>query len=157
VLRARHLDDALEGAYRPQPRGTVVRPMTNPVLRGVHPRDDFPVSRHQFDYRPRRTTGSAQTPRQDLREIFVALKEAWLEDTLDASSTSDIVRHPAHLRIIGLGPAALPLILEELVRGSGHWLWALSAIARRDVAQDAETIEEARRAWCEWGRAEGLI
>src|SRR5262245_18884159 len=130
MLRAHHLSDTLDlgSAYRRPPRGTVVRRTSNPVLRGVHPYDDFPTSRPEPYYRDRRSYGLAPKPTFELRETFEELKRAWLDATADASSTSDIVKHPAHLAIIGLGPDALPLILQDVAEGGGHWLWALRAI-----------------------------
>jgi hypothetical protein len=123
----------------------------------VHPQGEFPTPHLETSYRPRRQGGlAATTPKVGIRQIFETLKDEWLEDTAYASSTSDIVKHPAHLSIIGLGPAVLPLILKEAEQGQGHWFWALRAIARQDVAEDAETIDEARHAWLRWGRSEGL-
>lgn len=60
--------------------------------------------------------------------------------------------HPAYQRIIGLGPRAVPLILRELQKTRGHWLWALNAITGEDPAPPAATYSEAVDAWLEWGK-----
>lgn len=36
--------------------------------------------------------------------------------------------HPAYQQIIGMGPAVVPLLLNDLVRTRSHWFWALRAI-----------------------------
>ncbi|MDN7675198.1 hypothetical protein QZM22_22440 [Burkholderia oklahomensis] len=43
----------------------------------------------------------------------------------------DIVLNDAYQQIIGLGPAALPLIIRELEKNGGQWFWALRMIARQ--------------------------
>ena len=49
---------------------------------------------------------------------FRALADEWERDTCFLSSTTKMVMHPAYQRIIGMGPAAIPLILRKLKRGS---------------------------------------
>ncbi len=60
--------------------------------------------------------------------------------------------HPAYQQIIGMGKEAIPLILQELERTRGHWLWALFAITKQDPAPEGATFDEAVDAWLEWGK-----
>jgi hypothetical protein len=64
---------------------------------------------------------------------------------------------PSYQRIIGLGPAVLPLLLRELEREPDHWFWALKAIAGEDPVPGASRgkVREMARAWVEWGRQQG--
>jgi hypothetical protein len=64
--------------------------------------------------------------------------------------------HPAYQRIIGLGPAAVPLLLRELEHRPDHWFWALKSITGQDPAEGTDSIGEAARAWMKWGRQAGV-
>jgi len=66
--------------------------------------------------------------------------------------------HPAYQAIIGMGAAALPMILEDLRQNSGHWYWALKAISNEDpvVPGDRGSIKKMRNAWLQWGETKGL-
>ena len=64
---------------------------------------------------------------------------------------------PSYQRIIGLGPAVVPLLLRELERAPDHWFWALKAITGADPVPPAARggIREKVRLWIEWGRQQG--
>jgi hypothetical protein len=49
-----------------------------------------------------------------MRVKFCRLVECWQRDTGHLSSAARTVMHPAYQAIIGMGPAALPLIFREL-------------------------------------------
>ena len=92
-----------------------------------------------------------------LRLRFAELVRAWKQDTRYASSLSKIVMHPSYQGIIGMGPAALPLIFDELQRSGGHWFWALHAITQVDPANEGDDYDTAVRAWLAWGRQRGYV
>lgn len=58
--------------------------------------------------------------RPDLGRTFRELARQWREDTLYISSITDMATHPAYQRIIGMGPAVLPLLLRELQQTRDH-------------------------------------
>jgi len=62
-------------------------------------------------------------------------------------------------RIIGMGEAVVPLILEEMRREPGHWFWALQAITESNPIPPGAfgNVREMTDAWLAWGRAQGLI
>lgn len=93
------------------------------------------------------------TPEQE----FPELAEQWRRDTRFSSSLVEMVLHPAYQRIIGLGGAALPLLLRELQREPDHWFWALRAISGEDPAASTSTIDDARDGWLKWGTSQGYI
>jgi len=76
---------------------------------------------------------------------------------LYSSSLDQAYMHPAYQQIIGIGPAAIPLILRELEQQSDHWFWALFALTGETPAEGTETVDEARAAWLSWGRERGYI
>jgi hypothetical protein len=57
-------------------------------------------------------------------------------------------------RIIGMGPAVVPLILEELEREPGHWFWALESITEQNPVppESAGKVGQMAEAWTRWGR-----
>ncbi len=67
--------------------------------------------------------------------------------------------HPAYQAIIGMGPDAIPMILEELSQNSGYWYWALKAISHEDpvAPRDRGSIALMRAAWLNWGSTKGLF
>jgi len=68
------------------------------------------------------------------------------------------VLHPAYQRIIGMGPAAIPLILREMKKKPGHWLWALDALTNGESpASGSQNLMEATEAWLRWGESRGYL
>jgi len=97
--------------------------------------------------------------RSDLERTFRALADTWREETRFLSSVPDRIMHPAYQRIIGLGPAVVPLLLRDLERQPAHWFWALRAITGEDPAarEDAGAVQKTTDAWLEWGRKRGYV
>jgi hypothetical protein len=93
-------------------------------------------------------------PAESTEEKFRRLAAAWTAETAYVSSTTDLVAHPAFQEIVGMGPAAIPLLLRELENGTGHWRRALRRITgvdpvppadRGNIAKTAELGQGARR------------
>ncbi len=66
---------------------------------------------------------------------------------------------PPYQKIIGMGPEAVPLILEELRRHPGYWFWALRMITDEDpVPKEVRgNMEKMIEAWVGWGVANGHL
>ena len=62
-------------------------------------------------------------------------------------------------RIIGMGIAAMPLILEEMQREPNQWFWALEAITEENpVPPDAAgRVRQMTDAWIDWGTRNGML
>jgi len=90
---------------------------------------------------------------------FHRLKDKWEVETAFLSSVSDIVMHPAYQQIIGMGPAAIPLILREMSIKKGQWFWALKSITNEDPVKPEHRghVAEMSRLWLQWGKARGYI
>jgi hypothetical protein len=88
------------------------------------------------------------------RQQFNRLAARWHEETDHLSSLTDIVLNLNYQRIIGMGPAALPFVFDELRTNGGHWFWALRAITGEDPIQprDRGNIQNMKNAWLEWWR-----
>lgn len=93
------------------------------------------------------------------REAFRRLANRWRQQTAFSSSTTARAMHPDYQAIIGMGPSALPWILEDLQSSRSHWFWALKAISGVDPVppQDRGDIPRMKKAWLDWGRAKGLL
>jgi hypothetical protein len=108
------------------------------------------------------TGGTSQaTPRADpeVEQTFRTLADEWLGETSHLSNPVDKFMHPALVQIIGLGKDAVPFILKEVKKMSGHWFYALEHINRTNPVppEDQWNVEKTAAAWLEWGRKERLI
>jgi hypothetical protein len=75
----------------------------------------------------------------------------------DDGSSTDTVFNDAYGQIVGMGPAAIPFLLRELRKQSGHWITALTWIAgvelvTPDIRGDQRKMREA---WLNWGSRNG--
>lgn len=94
---------------------------------------------------------------QGTEEIFRQLASQWRKETAHLSLVVKKVMHPAYQRIIGLGPAAVPLLLQELQQQPGHWTWALRAITGEDPTHPDDTVTQAAQAWVKWGQERNYL
>ena len=98
----------------------------------------------------------AQNPseRESAQARFERLVHQWRRETKFVSSSTEMVLNSAYQQIIGLGHAALPLILSELESKGGQWFWALRHISGEDPLspENAGDYEKNREAWLSWGR-----
>ena len=96
---------------------------------------------------------------QSIHERFYELRDDWKSKTRHLSNTAQISLVFSYQKIIGMGPAVVPLILSELEKEPDHWFWALEAITDENpVAEsDAGDIEASARVWVQWGRDKGLL
>jgi hypothetical protein len=93
-------------------------------------------------------------------ERFNRLATQWKKETFLLSKVSAKVIHMAYQKIIGMGAAAVPLILKDLLKnGPNHWFWALHAITEEDpVPKDkVGDITAMTEAWLQWGRNKGYL
>jgi hypothetical protein len=89
-------------------------------------------------------------------ERFQRLASTWKEDTRFLSNMDEICSHPAYQEIIGMGLAALPLILAELEREPDNWFWALKAITGEDpvLGQHRGNVRLMKSDWLKWAHLE---
>src|SRR5580704_3712676 len=92
-----------------------------------------------------------------IEPLFLALVRSWREERGPSSSTTDLAMCPSYQRIIGLAPAAVPLLLREVERHPDHWFWALKAITGAGPVPEASRgkVREMARYWLDWGRTQG--
>ncbi len=93
------------------------------------------------------------------RERFDRLVRRWREETKWLSSTTEIAMHPAYQAIIGMGPEALPMIIDDLRDNSGYWYWALQAISNEEPVPpcDRGVINRMKAAWLRWAEEKGIV
>ena len=91
---------------------------------------------------------------------FKKLAKTWKSETELHSKVSKRAMHPAYQKIIGMGEAAIPLILNDLSEhGPDDWFWALTAITDENPITEriAGNMAAMTEAWLQWGREKGLI
>jgi hypothetical protein len=96
---------------------------------------------------------------RDLRERFQRLASEWKSQSRYLSNTAQMAMLKPYQRIIGMGLAAVPLILEELEREPNQWFWALEAITDANPVppEDAGRVRRMAQAWIDWGKQNGFI
>ena len=99
----------------------------------------------------------ARETERDLAEVFQDLALRWRAERGPTSSTTEMALCPSYQRIIGLGPAAVPLLLRDLEAAPDHWFWALKAITGEDPVPTSQRgkVREMAKTWIEWGRQQG--
>lgn len=104
-------------------------------------------------------SGAQRVQSRLLQERFDALADRWQFETGPLSNDDQIFSHPAYEEIIGLGEAAVPLILERMRRHEAHWGFALGAITGHNPVrpEDAGDVSKSEASWIEWGYGQGLI
>ena len=123
----------MQGIERPAGRLAYVTPAVT-----VGPAESFIISRETRQER-----------------LFRELVAWWNKETWFMSSVKKRVAHEAYLQIIGMGEAAIPLLLRELLQEPDHWFVALQATTRHDPTTPGSDFEEMRRAWLDWGASKG--
>jgi hypothetical protein len=88
---------------------------------------------------------------------FWALASEWKQETIWDSSVTQKILHPCYQRIIGMGPIAVPWILQALRIEPDFWFEALMAITRaQPIPQEhAGDIQAMANDWLKWGRENG--
>jgi len=100
---------------------------------------------------------SSQTKKLELQ--FQTLAEKWRDETLAESSMSAAAMNENYQRIIGMGPAVIPLILRDLRATQDHWFWALKMISGEDPvpSESRGHIADMTERWVRWGEQRGLL
>ena len=96
---------------------------------------------------------------QSTKEEFDRLADEWINDRPRGVDLADMAMHPAYQQIIGMGPTAVPWLLERLENNLDHWFWALNAITRsEDVVPDESSGDLIKMAntWLSWGERRGI-
>ncbi len=105
-----------------------------------------------------RTPSSPTVREPTVNERFRRLATEWKDQSRYLSNSAQMAMLPSYQRIIGMGPAVVPLILDELRREPDHWFWALEAITEQNPVPP-EAMGKVRlmaEAWVRWGERQGV-
>jgi len=93
------------------------------------------------------------------RDRFQRLRSQWKEQSQYLSNTAQMSMLGPYQRIIGMGEAAVPLILDELRREPDHWFWALESITEENPVppEDTGRVQAMTAAWIRWGQERGFL
>jgi hypothetical protein len=94
---------------------------------------------------------------ETIEQRFRRLEAKWIAETGHLSSYTATIRHPAFREIVNMGEAVIPLMLRDLEKRPGLWVWALHEITGEDPvsAADAGKIGKMTEARLRWGREHG--
>jgi hypothetical protein len=94
---------------------------------------------------------------KSVEQRFRRLEAVWNAETGYLSDSDEIVNHPAFREIIRLGDAVVPLMLADLERKPGLWVWALPDITGADPVPVADQgkIAVMSAVWLRWGKEHG--
>ena len=83
------------------------------------------------------------------------MADTWRSETQFTSDAHEVVLNRSYQRIIGLGPNAVSLVIEELEQRNGHWFWALDAMTGADPVLEEQwgDFSQMKAAWLNWWRA----
>lgn len=119
-------------------------------------------SNMRFDLSNTHVEGGAVAIRQKvdlLQEEFCSLRDEWLSDPFAQMMGVPDTLHPAFRRIVGMGEAAIPLLIQELDLKTGHWDMALREITGEYPVPEADWGNLSRIAsqWHLWAKARGYV
>ena len=87
-----------------------------------------------------------------ISDRFGELADRWERETAHLSDLAVMRLHPAYQKIISLGWAVVPDLIERVASGDAHWNFALTTITDENPAAGAETPRDAAQAWADWGK-----
>jgi hypothetical protein len=127
-------------------------------LTGNVPRPCVPLNPPAEAHPVRALIGGQTVIFKTAEEKFDALVKEWRNLRQPGSSTAPLV-NDAYGQIVAMGQEAVPLLLREVERQSGHWFTALTWITGVNLATPATrgNIRELRKAWLQWGKDNGRI
>jgi len=94
------------------------------------------------------------------KEDFDRLADEWERNRPQGVDLADMVMHSAYQQIIGIGPQAIPWLLDRLEERPGHWFWALNSITRDESVVPEEShgnLNKMAEAWLNWGSRHGFV
>ena len=104
-------------------------------------------------------TATPRGGKYDVNERFQQLAAQWKEQSRHMSNPAQMAMLKPYQQIIGMGEAAVPLILAELQWDPDQWFWALEAITQENPVPP-EAVGKVRpmaEAWVEWGKRQGYV
>jgi hypothetical protein len=92
-------------------------------------------------------------------ERFHRLATEWKQQSRFLSNSAQMAMLRPYQQIIGMGPAVVPLILDELRREPDQWFWALESITQQTpVPPEAfGNVRLMAQAWVAWGQQQGVL
>ena len=131
----------------------------NPIVAGMRSQGSV-AARAKVIIEPSQNIALLQTLAPDrISTEFKKHERRWLAQTRHISSPVDKYLHPSYARIIGLGWAVAPHILNSLKRQPNDWFYALRAVTGENPvpASAAGNVRRMAGIWITWGEFKGLI
>jgi hypothetical protein len=96
---------------------------------------------------------------EEVKEEFIKLASEWTQQTEGMSSTVEMSKHPAYQKIVSMGKAVIPFLLEDLHQNPLYWLPALRQITQENPVQPQHKgkIKLMAEDWLNWGKKQGYV
>jgi hypothetical protein len=96
---------------------------------------------------------------EEVKKEFINLANQWIQAVEGMSSTVEMSKHPAYQKIVNMGQAVIPFLLEDLRQSPLYWLPALRQITQENPIQLEQRgkIKPMAEAWLNWGKQKGYI
>ena len=78
------------------------------------------------------TNGVQANSEGEIKREFEKYKEIWKRETRFSSNTTEMINHPAYLKIMALGKNVIPFLLRDMEQTGNHWFEALNQITTAD-------------------------
>jgi len=90
---------------------------------------------------------------------FETYYKQWKAETAFESNGRKIIENTYYQKMINMGKAAIPLILEKYVQANDHWSYASRRITGISLNESTNygNLEAIRMDWIEWGVKNNLI
>ena len=98
-------------------------------------------------------SSGGMTPLDRTAAEYKKHKRKWKRDTQHLSDPAERYLHRSYVRIIGLGPSAIGLLLRDLQQEMNDWFFALEAMTGESpiTAAMAGDVQQMADAWIAWG------
>jgi hypothetical protein len=96
---------------------------------------------------------------EQLKVEFTNLASQWTQAVEGMSSTVEMSKHPAYQKIVSMGQAVIPFLLEDLRQNPIYWLPVLRQITKENPVQPEQRgkVKQMAEAWLNWGKQKGYI
>lgn len=94
---------------------------------------------------------------EDLQVEFDRLAQEATDASHFDSTLRLLLEHPSYLRILEMGPAAVPMVLRRMEEERGHWFHAMMTLTGANPIPFAARgrVPEMNRVWLEWAKDNG--
>lgn len=81
---------------------------------------------------------SGECSAEEIQAEFTYLASQWIQSVEGMSSTVEMAKHPVYQKIVKMGKAVVPFLLEDLRQNPLYWLPALRQITQQNPVKSEQ-------------------